>query len=127
MKPQMTVLLTLIVLGLIKLVLSAEPSNAHCKRFVINHKDELVGDGSFYKIMHSDRKYYKDVTVRRVGDEGYSVIFWGDRDSWLWRFRLDKYFTIDLPYRESKQKDVSLDIQILDILIKLDNAKTSRK
>lgn len=123
----MIILLTLITLGLIRFVLSHEPSDVRCKRFVINHKDELVGEGAFYKIMHSDRKYYKDVTVRRVGTDGYSIIFWGDRDSWLWRFRLDKYFTADVPYRKSKHKDVSLDKEILDILIKLDNAKTNSK
>jgi hypothetical protein len=123
MKTQMIILLVLIALGVIKLILTAEPSDIHCKRFVINHKDEIIKEGSFYKIMHSDRKYYKDVTIRRFGTDGYSVIFWGDRDNWLWRFRLDKYFNADVPYRQSKHKDVLLDKEILEILTNLENVK----
>jgi len=90
------------------------------KDYIIDHADEIRWDielDSNYYVMDScEYDYYTDVTIRMINDSAYTVIFWGDRDSWLWRHKLDKHFTVDVPYNRSKGKGVATDMFILYLL-----------
>ena len=125
MKEFMPYILIFLAIMIVYAILRSEPSNTYCKKFVIKHRNEWISDSGttkgYYRINHTDKKYYIDVTIKLLDDDAYSIVFWGDRRSWLWRFRLDKHFTVDASYRESKHQDVALDRQILQIIKNNDN------
>ena len=110
-------IILLVLLIATDVFLYTEPSDRHCKEFVLNHQDKIIKrENNFYVIPFTDRRYYQDVSIRKMEGEAYSIIFWGNRKSWLWRFKLDKSVDVNIPYRESKGKDVILDLQILDAI-----------
>ena len=102
----------------------------NCKNYLISHKSEIQKDSSYYggyEIKKVTDSYYTDVTIRMYEgnymyehidsqDSSFTVIFWGDRDSWMWRWRLDKSFSVDIPYDRYKGKDVSKDVELYKIL-----------
>ena len=120
MKEFMPYILIFLIIMIVYAILRSEPSNTYCKKFVITHRNEWISDPGknkgFYWINHTDKKYYIDVTIKRLDNDAYTIVFWGDRRSLLWRFRLDKHFTVDASYRESKNQDVTLDRQIIQII-----------
>ena len=89
------------------------------KNFIIRNKDKIKyienGDYSHYSI-DSLSGYYTDVSIHLTSDSTYKIIFWGDRNSWLWDYKLDYYFTEDIPYNRSKRKNIEKDVEIINIL-----------
>lgn len=89
------------------------------KKFIIENKDKIKyiqdGDYSIYSI-DSLSGYYTDVSIRLKSDSTYDVVFWGNRKSWLWNYKLDYYFSVDIPYNRYKRKNVEIDIEIINIL-----------
>jgi len=89
------------------------------KNFIIENKDKIkyieIGDYSHYSI-DSLSGYYNVVSIHLTSDSTYKIIFWGDRNSWLWDYKLDYYFTEDIPYNRSKRKNVEKDVEIINIL-----------
>ncbi len=69
------------------------------KKYVIEHSSEIRkykgGNGDTYIIDTCNMKYWKDITIRRNSDSSYTVVFWRDRDLWLWMFRSEKSITMD--------------------------------
>ena len=122
MKIQNLIALVSTIIGLILIItftiIKYEPIN-RSKYFIIKNKDKIKyvkdGDYSHYSI-DSLKGYYTDVSINLKSDSSYTVIFWGDRNSWLWDFKLDNYFTVDVPYNRYKGKDVEKDIEIINIL-----------
>lgn len=108
-----SVFLTAIVLSNIK----HENHNKY-KNYIIEHSDDIrVGrDSVNFNIDSCKYNYFTDVTLQIHDDSSYRVIFWGDRDSWLWGIKLDDYFSVDIPYNRYKGKNVEKDIQIIEIL-----------
>ena len=93
-----------------------------CKDYVLDNRDKLVKEEKGLAIIGTDFHYYTDVTLRLLSyapyntDSTYQIIFWGDRNSWKWRFKLDKSIIVDIPYNRYKGKDVTLDLKILHLL-----------
>ena len=89
------------------------------KNFIIRNKDKIKHvencDFSYY-VIDSLQGYYTDITIKLEDDSKYTVIFWGDRESWLWNYKLDYYFTEDLIYNKYNNKDISKDVEIINIL-----------
>lgn len=97
----------------------------NCKHYIIKHRNEIIRDSETmgledgekrYEIKKYSGFYYTDITIRKRGasyGNSYYVIFWGNRKSWLWNFKLDKSFSVNIPYDESKGKDVTQDLAIL--------------
>jgi hypothetical protein len=119
------ILLLIILYATVSIIDHNYFSEKECKNYIIEHKDELRTDNWSdnewinFKLDSCDNIYYTDVTVRIKKDSSYNVIFWGDRDSWRWRFKLDKFFTIDIPYNRYKDKNIELDIKLYDIINKI--------
>jgi hypothetical protein len=87
----------------------------HYKKYIIEHKSELrIQDKEFVRIDSIKDSYFTDITINIKKDSSLYVIFWGDRDSWQWTFRLDNDFAIDIPYNRYKGKNIKLDLQILE-------------
>lgn len=120
---------TILVLFLLFIIIVNVEENIftekECKNYIIEHKDEIkrsdrgdTDEWTNFKIDSCDNSYYTDITLRISSDSSYYVIFWGDRDSWKWRFKSDKWFTVDIPYNRYKGKNTELDEKILNILYK---------
>ena len=88
------------------------------KKIIIENEYRIEKVASNIFVIDSLNSYYEKVTVR-MDKASYTVIFWGNRESTLWKFRGDVYFTVDIKYNEYKNKSVELDKQLLDILKKL--------
>jgi hypothetical protein len=89
------------------------------KKYVLSHKEMLKKEeNNLLMIPSTDYKYYKDITLRLLdsADSTYQIVFWGDRESILWRFKLDKHITVSIPYNRYKGKDVNLDTQVFDLI-----------
>jgi len=124
-----------VLIGISILILLANtPTNSYCKNYIIEHQDEIkLVDNSWnndstiqhFKIPTVEGYYWGDITIRYYNDNHYNVIFWSDRQKmedkeflwrFLWNFKLDKDFDVDVKYREHKGKNVELDVEILKIL-----------
>ena len=85
--------------------------------YVIDNADKIreykEGNANVYIIDTCKLNYYQDVTIRMNSDSCYTLVFWGDRDSWLWRFKLDKHFTVDVPYNRYKGENVDKDMSVI--------------
>jgi hypothetical protein len=90
------------------------------KEYVIEHQSEIYRtDSSHFKIYNLDSektKYWTDVTIKLRSDSSYYMLFWGDRDSWLWTFNKDVSISADISYDTYKSKNVDLDRKILKAL-----------
>lgn len=98
---------------------NSDLSKSKGKDYIIEHSSDLhsvdfdsFDNDSTLKI-DIKNSYYTDVTLRLTSDSSYRVIYWGDRESWMWDIRKDFYFSVDIPYNRSKNIDVSKDIEIL--------------
>jgi hypothetical protein len=97
-----------------------------CKNYVLDNRDKLIKEEIGLAIKGTDFHYYTDVTLRLLSylphntDSTYQIIYWGDRNSWKWRFRLDRSIIVDIPYNRSKGKNVTLDLKILHLLKNID-------
>lgn len=103
-------------------------SETYYKKIIIEHQHEIIKDrNNYFTIENVDLGYYDHVTIRKNSDSTLFIVFWGDRNSWLWRFKLDNYFSIDIPYKRYKNKDVDVDIQIVNILNEKNKNYESKK
>jgi hypothetical protein len=89
-----------------------------CKKVIIENKKSIRYDAenNVFKIDSTTFNYYTDISIKLNGDSCYYIVFWGDRDSWLWDFKLDKNFSIDIPYNRYKGKNIDKDVEIINIL-----------
>jgi hypothetical protein len=93
-------------------------SDKGMKKYVLAHKDMIKKEGNILKISSTDFKYYTDITLRLLdsNDSTYQIVFWGDRNSKLWDFKLDKSITVTIPYNRYKNKNVNLDVQVFELI-----------
>jgi hypothetical protein len=98
-------------------VLTTEISSKRCKKYIIEHASMIVKDEYGFKIDTCiGLPYYTDISIRVDSDSSYSVVFWGDRNSFLWNFKLDKTFSVDIPYNRYKNHNTELDEKIISLL-----------
>ena len=95
------------------------------KKYVLAHKDQIKKEKYGLVIPSTDYKYYKDITLRLIKgtDSTYQIVFWGDRESILWSFKLDKDITVDIPYNRYKGKNVELDEKVFKLIKENNNTK----
>jgi hypothetical protein len=88
------------------------------KKYVLSHKDQIKKEENLLVIPTTDFKYYKDITLRILDpvDSTYQIVFWGDRESVLWRFKLDKMVRVTTPYNRYKDKNVELDVKVFELI-----------
>ena len=73
-------------------------------------------DNVGFEINNLESYYYEDATIRLIDNNTYQVIYWGNRESWLWDFKKDYYFTVNL---NTEQSIESNDRIILNKLLNL--------
>lgn len=86
------------------------------KNYIICHSDNITKQGKNTYNIKFNSGYYTNMNIKLYADSSYNVIYWGDRTSFLFDYRLDYYFSVDIPYERSIGNDVSDDIKILKIL-----------
>jgi len=93
-------------------------SDKGMKKYVLAHKEMIKKHETHLVIPTTDYKYYKDITLRILDpvDSTYQIVFWGDRESKLWRFKLDKHITVTIPYNRYKEKNVKLDVKVFELI-----------
>jgi len=94
-------------------------SNDKYKDYIIEHSEEIYESdkaNKLYKIDTCEYNYYTDVTIKLLDDSTYMVVFWGDRNSYLWDWKLDKVFTVDISYNNYKGIDVDKDRKIMKLI-----------
>lgn len=94
------------------------------KSFIIDNKDsikmQLDWEKDTFFTLNYDGFYYQDITIKKLDNECYTIVFWGDRKSWLWNIKLDKQITFDIPYDISVNGQANPnDLAILYILDKI--------
>ena len=85
------------------------------KDYIVEHQDEIIesyGD-DWYIINSCEFKYVNDITISKISDGVSNVIFWGDRESWLWRFKKDIVFEINILEDFSTNKNRMRDLEII--------------
>ena len=94
------------------------------KKYVLAHKNEIVKEERLLVIPSTEFRYYKDITLRLLegADSTYQIVLWGNRESILWRFKLDKQIKVNIPYERYHNKNVELNEKIFE-LIKENNVK----
>lgn len=93
------------------------PNDKYCKQYVLKHKGEICKEDKTLVIPTVENKYYDDITLRLLGEDRYQIIFWGNRDSWKWRFKLDKCVIVDYTYEYAKgRKGTKIDYEILQLI-----------
>jgi hypothetical protein len=114
----------LMIFSLTFLIAIASPflTDKGMKKYVLTHKEMIKKENNnLLVIPHTDFKYYKDVTLRLIDgtDSTYQIVFWGDRESILWRFKLDKLVRVTIPYNRYKGKNVELDEKVYEMINEL--------
>lgn len=89
-------------------------NNDRFKNYVVKHRKDIYQTGeNYFRIDNCELRYYEYVTIGTYNDSAYYMVFWGDRDSWKWRFKKDKNFEVDVRYERSKGNHVYNDIAVL--------------
>jgi hypothetical protein len=117
----------LMICSLTFLIAVASPflTEKKIKKYVLAHKEQIKKEGNLLVIPTTDFRYYKDITLRILDpvDSTYQIVFWGDRESVLWGFKLDKLVRATIPYDRSKDKNVELDVKIFEMINENNNLK----
>lgn len=84
--------------------------DSSAKQYVIDNyfKFENVSNDNFQpskNLKTKDLFYYTDVTLRIISDSTYQIICWGDRNSILWYFKLDKQIVVTMNYGDITNQD----------------------
>lgn len=89
-------------------------NNNRFKNYVIDHRDDIYQtDENHFRIDSCNLRYYDYITIGTYDDSSYYMLFWGNRNSWQYGFKKDKYFEVDVRYERSKGNHVNKDIQVL--------------
>jgi len=122
MKKTILLSVTLAIIIITTFHFSIKTWDVTCKDYIIEHSDEIeylevpMFEDGIYTIDSCDMYYFTEVTIKSLDDSSYFIIFWGDRDSWLWKYKLDKSFEVSIPYDRSKGENVDKDLKILQAL-----------
>jgi len=114
-----TILTTYIVIGAFIVIPAMGPfyTDNQFKKYIIKHQDEIIReDEDSFRLYTDDLKYWEEVTLHGY-ETYYTIVFWGDRDTWKWFINLDHKISEDIEYKKHKGENIELDKQILDILI----------
>lgn len=115
------------ILLLILIVYNPIYNTYECKRYAIEHIDEIDNitknkNGYVFHYTITDTNYYTNISIRiDTHWNYYSLIMWGDRNSWKWYYKLDKDFVVDLDYTKYNNKNITIDSILINKLKILTN------
>lgn len=86
------------------------------KEILINNCESLekINDNTF--VVENLEGYYDKISIVFHSDSSYTMVCWGDRDSYLWNFMRDDVITVDIPYNRYKGINVEQDIKLISII-----------
>lgn len=92
---------------------SCQPEN-YQKEFLIDNVDKMkkISDSSF--VIENLDGYYTEKSISFQSDSSFTIICWGDRNSFWWNMRKDKHIEVSIPYNRYKSKNIETDIRLLD-------------
>jgi hypothetical protein len=98
------------------LIIPACQTEDKTKDFILKNSDRIYLTQYGIFEIDSVSSYYTDLTIKILSDSSYSVILWGDRQSFFWRWEKDYSFCVDIPYNRYKGKEVANDIKIIEAI-----------
>jgi len=107
---------TLCIFAIICSLYSTYSNNKKYKEFIIDHRYEIIKIHDNCYLLEIKNNYYRKATIKIYNENDYSVVFWGNRNNWLWPLKKDTYFYVDIPYDNYKNLNTTLDVKILEIL-----------
>jgi predicted oxidoreductase (fatty acid repression mutant protein) len=101
--------------AMLAVVLSSCQSETSQKEFLIDnvYKMEKVSETSF--VIENLDGYYTEKSISFQSDSSFTIICWGDRNSFLWNIRKDKKITVSIPYDRYKGKNVDIDVKLVGV------------
>jgi predicted oxidoreductase (fatty acid repression mutant protein) len=101
--------------AMLAVVLSSCQSETSQKEFLIDNvcKMEKVSETSF--VIENLDGYYTEKSISFQSDSSFTIICWGDRNSFLWNIRKDKKITVSIPYDRYKGKNVDIDVKLVGV------------
>jgi predicted oxidoreductase (fatty acid repression mutant protein) len=101
--------------AMLAVVLSSCQSETSQKEFLIDnvYKMEKVSETSF--VIENLDGYYTEKSISFQSDSSFTIICWGDRNSFLWNIRKDKKITVSIPYDRYEGKNVDIDVKLVGV------------
>ena len=93
---------------------SCQAETSH-KEFLIDNVDKIekVSETSF--VIENLDGYYTEKSISFQLDSSFTIICWGDRNSFLWNIMKDKKITVSIPYDRYKDKNVDIDVKLVSV------------
>jgi hypothetical protein len=103
------------VYAMLAVVFSSCQSETSQKEFLIDNVDKMekVSETSF--VIENLDGYYTEKSISFQSDSSFTVICWGDRNSFWWNIRKDKKITVSIPYDRYKGKNVDIDVKLVGV------------
>ncbi len=86
------------------------------KKLIITNADSLEKFNDNIYTVKINNNYYSEITISLHSDSSFTIICWGNRNSFLWDLRKDKAITVSIPYRRYKGENVDLDVKLIGVL-----------
>lgn len=102
------------VYAMLAVVFSSCQTEKSQKEFLIDNVDKLkkVSDNSF--VIENLDGYYTEKSISFQSDSSFTIICWGNRNSFWWDIRKDKRITVSIPYDRYKGKNVDIDVKLVE-------------
>jgi len=115
-------ILSIVFISFIYLLLSLNINKS--KKYIINNINNIkyIGNNKFEL---KGKGYYKEISIRLINDNEYSVIHWADRDSWKWDLKKDFYYNV-IYSKNNNKKTININYD-LEIIKKLNFIKINEK
>jgi hypothetical protein len=107
--------ITIVAYFILAIVFSSCQSEKYQKEFLIDNvnKIEKVSENSF--VIENLDGYYTEKSISFQSDSFYTIICWGDRNSFWWNIRKDKKIDVSIPYDRYKGKNVNIDVKLISV------------
>lgn len=108
----------IVVYALLAVVFSSCQTEESQKEFLIDNveKMERISDNSF--VIKKLGGYYTEKSISFQSDSSFTIICWGDRNSFLWNIFKDNKITLSIPYNRYKGKNVDTDVRLVEVFKK---------
>lgn len=109
-KFKISTIAAIVVYTLLAVVFSSCQTEKSQKEFLIDNVNKLekVSDNSF--VIENIDGYYTEKSISFHSDSSFTIICWGDRNSFWWNIKKDKNITVSIPYDRYKGKNLELKI-----------------
>ncbi len=96
-----------------------------CKNYIISHQQEIIktdhnnNNNNYFSIPGYSGFYYKHITIKTTSDSSYTIILKGDKNSFLWKTKQDKYMVTDIANKRFLGIATKKDYEVFNIINQL--------